>query len=123
MKKLIDFVRSVILHLPTPVSLQRTDRFCDNSTVVISLFGISAGYVVAPNEKVSTFVTTGDISVARRTAYRTRELLQSRWIRDASCSDLLLKRDQEADSSSPDRDLITSIQRELDERVGYRVAA
>lgn len=123
MKKLIDFVRLVVLAMPTKLQLMHTDRYIDNSLVVVSVFGQAAAYVRTPDSKVTTVWQKGNLAVARRLGYIMHETQFSRWIRDASSDDLLRVRDAEVGNCLPNVSLIVAIQRELDRRIGYRFAA
>ena len=123
MKKLIDVIRSIVLAMPTKVQLTHTDRYIDNSLVVVAAFGLAAAYVMTPDGKVTTAWQKGDLTVARRFGYGMHETQFGRWIRDAGSDELLCVRDAEAGSSLPNLSLINAIQRELDRRIGYRIAA
>lgn len=123
MKKLIDTIRSIVLAMPTTVQLAHTDRYIDNSLVVVAVFGLAAAYVMTPDGKVTTVWQKGDIAVARRFGYVMHETQFSRWVRDAGSDDLLNVRDTEAGSLIPNRSLINAIQGELDRRIGHRIAA
>jgi hypothetical protein len=123
MKKLIDVIRSIVLAMPMKVQLGHTDRYIDNSLVVVAVFGLAAAYVMTPDGKVTTVWQKGNLAVARRFGYVMHETQFSRWIRDAGSDELLKVRDSESRSQLPNRSLVNAIQHELDRRIGYRIAA
>lgn len=94
MKKLIDVIRSIVLAMPTKVQLTHTDRYIDNSLVVVAAFGLAAAYVMTPDGKVTAAWQKGDLTVDKTTTLATAldtrrpiamtEQCQVRWSRSAN---------------------------------------
>lgn len=123
MKVIINLIRSALLHSPIETQLAHTDSYDDRSVVAVAGFGWAAVYVVTPDGETTSKLLKGDLSAGRRAGYAMRETAFGRWVRRASSADLLSTRDAELACTDPHLGLVKDIQRELDGRVGLKLAA
>ena len=119
MKKIIDLVGRILGMFAFDIECAHYDRSHDGGVKLLYGFGVVLGYVLAPSKAVTWFaMPAGNMAQARKIADEQHSAIMRKWVRGSDCSDLLQERERQFSCRWPDKQLISTIQRELDERAG-----